>query len=267
MQTNAVSKVKVRFNRLTSMEVHSSRLHHLHRVKLFSAALCHVTQGSKVIVQDENRLVATPRSLIIIPANTALEIINQPENGFFNSDLLFLSPEVLGRFKQQYLHSVTPGQLTSLCAPFSTDLSFLWSAVLNAVRNNLSASVQEHLVIGLLLVLHQEGLAGPLLIEPRVNLTEQVRQLILFAPASQWSVEGVASQLSLGASTLRRRLQNEGQNFRQIVEEVRMACALSLLQSTRLPIADVALKCGYLSGSRFTARFHYHYGCLPKNIR
>ncbi|WP_409040248.1 helix-turn-helix transcriptional regulator [Klebsiella sp. BIGb0407] len=262
-----MSKVQVRFNRLTSTEVHSSRLHHLHRVKLFSAALCHITQGSKVIVQDEKRLVATSRSLIILPANTALEIINQPENGFFNSDLLFLSPEVLSRFKQQYLHSVTPGQLTSLCAPLSADLSFLWSAVLNAVRTDLSASVQEHLVMGLLRVLHQEGLAGPLLIEPRFNLTEQVRQLILFAPASQWSVEDVAGQLSLGASTLRRRLQNEGQNFRQIVEEVRMACALSLLQSTRLPVADVALKCGYLSGSRFTARFQNHYGCLPKNIR
>ncbi|WP_299999244.1 AraC family transcriptional regulator [uncultured Cedecea sp.] len=262
-----MSKVQVRFNRLTSTEVHSSRLHHLHRVKLFSAALCHVTQGSKVIVQDENRLVATSRSLIILPANTALEIINQPENGSFNSDLLLLSPELLSRFKQQYLSSVTPGQLTSLCAPFSSDLSYLWSAVLNAVRNDLSASVQEHLVMGLLLVLHQEGLAGPLLIEPRFNLTEQVRQLILFAPATQWSVDDVASQLSLGASTLRRRLQNEGQNFRQIVEEVRMTCALSLLQSTRLPVAEIALKCGYLSGSRFTARFHNHYGCLPKNIR
>jgi len=267
MPANAVSKIQVRFNRLTSTEVHSSRLHHLHRVKLFSAALCHVTQGSKVIVQDEKRLVATSRSLIILPANTELEIINQPENGFFNSDLLLLSPEVLSRFKQHYLHSVMPGQLTSLCAPFSTDLAFLWSGVLNAVRDNLSLSVQEHLVMGLLLVLHQEGLAGPLLIEPRFNLTEQVRQLILFAPATQWSVDDVASQLSLGASTLRRRLQNEGQNFRQIVEEVRMACALSLLQSTRLPVADIALKCGYLSGSRFTARFHNHYGCLPKNIR
>lgn len=257
----------MRFNRLTSTEVHSSRLHHLHRVKLFSAALCHVTQGSKVIVQDDNRLVATSSSLIIIPANTPLEIINAPEKGFFNSDLLFLSPEILNRFKQQYIHSVIPNQLTSLCAPFGTDLSYIWSTVLHAVRHNLSPTVQEHLVMGLLLVLHQEGLAGPLLIEPRFNLTEQVRQIVLFSPATQWSVDDVARQLSVGASTLRRRLQSEGQNFRQIVEEVRMSCALSLLQSTRLPVVDVALKCGYLSGSRFTARFHNHYGCLPKNVR
>lgn len=262
-----MSKIQMRVKHLTSTEVHSSRLHHLHRVKLFSAALCHVTQGSKVIVQDENRLVADAHKLIILPANTVFEIINTPENGYFHSTLLLLSADVLNRFKQQYLQRYSPKRLTSLCAPLTTELTFIWSTVLHAVRNDLSAPLQEHLVMGLLLALDHEGLAGPLFIEPRFNLTEQVRQMVLGAPATPWSVEQVARQLSLGASTLRRRLQSEGQNFRQIVEEVRMNCALSLLQSTRLPVAEIALQCGYLSGSRFTARFHNHYGCLPKNIR
>ncbi len=37
-----------------------SHLHRLHRVTLFSAAICHITQGSKVIIQDDSRLVAGP---------------------------------------------------------------------------------------------------------------------------------------------------------------------------------------------------------------
>lgn len=218
-------------------------------------------------MQGEHRLVADSGSLIIIPAGTAMEIINRPERGVFHSELLCLSPEILSRFRQHYLHGVPPGQLTSLCAPFSGDLSFIWSTILAGLQTQVADTVLEHLVQGLLLVLHQQGRTGPLLIEPRFNLAEQVRQLILFAPASPWRVEDAASQLSLAPSTLRRRLQEEGQSFRQIVEEVRMASALSLLQSTRLPVADIALKCGYLSGSRFTARFQRHYGCLPKNIR
>lgn len=257
----------MRTRHLTATEVHSGRLHHLHGVKLFSAALCHVTRGSKVIVQGEHRLVADPGQLIIIPAGTALEIINRPDRGIFHSELLCLSPEMLSGFRQRYLHSVPPGQLTSLCVPFTGDLSFIWSAILTGLKTEVSDNLLEHLVQGALLVLHQQGLAGPLLIEPRFNLAEQVRQMILLAPASLWRVEDAAGRLSVAPSTLRRRLQEEGQSFRQIVEEVRMASALSMLQSTRLPIAEIALKCGYLSGSRFTARFHSHYGCLPKNIR
>ncbi|HBN2317732.1 TPA: helix-turn-helix domain-containing protein, partial [Salmonella enterica subsp. enterica serovar Typhimurium] len=34
-----------------------------------------------------------------------------------------------------------------------------------------------------------------------------------------------------------------------------------------LPIGEIALRCGYLSGSRFTARFRQHYGCLPSQVR
>ncbi|ROR47850.1 UNVERIFIED_ORG: AraC family transcriptional regulator [Providencia alcalifaciens] len=262
-----MQKLNLSFSRLTSKEVHSSRLHHLHRVKMFSATLYHVTQGSKIIIHNNEQLIAESNSLIVIPANISMEIINRPENGFFNSDLLFLSSEILSKFKTKYMDNYPEGQLISHCAPFNKDLSIVWSAVLNAVRSNLSGAVQEHLVMRLLRELHKEGLVGPLLIEPHLNLTEQVRQIILFSPATPWTVGNIANKLSLGSSTLRRRLYSEGYNFRKIIEEVRMAHALLLLQSTRLPIADVALQCGYLCSSRFTIRFQHHYGCLPKNIR
>ncbi|KJT54028.1 regulatory helix-turn-helix protein, AraC, partial [Salmonella enterica subsp. enterica serovar Heidelberg str. RI-11-013343] len=50
----------IRHQDLTTAEVRSSHLHRLHRVTLFSAAICHITQGSKVIIQDDSRLVAGP---------------------------------------------------------------------------------------------------------------------------------------------------------------------------------------------------------------
>jgi hypothetical protein len=34
-----------------------------------------------------------------------MEIINQPANGMFRSDLLMLSPEILAEFKAHYLKS------------------------------------------------------------------------------------------------------------------------------------------------------------------
>lgn len=242
-----MQEMHIRHQDLTTAEVRSSHLHRLHRVTLFSAAICHITQGSKVIIQDDSRLVAGPGELIIIPANTPLEII--------------------ARFKTMYVQDYPPANLTSLCTPMSRSLTFMWENVLDAVRQGLPVGLQEHQAMGLLLALLHDGAAGPLLIERRYTLTEQVRQLIMLSPAKLWTAQEIARRLAMGTSTLRRRLQRESQSYRQIVEEVRMSCALSQLQSTTLPIGEIALRCGYLSGSRFTARFRQHYGCLPSQVR
>ncbi len=262
-----MQEMHIRHQDLTTAEVRSSHLHRLHRVTLFSAAICHITQGSKVIIQDDSRLVAGPGELIIIPANTPLEIINQPAQNGFRSDLLLLSPEIIARFKTMYVQDYPPANLTSLCTPMSRSLTFMWENVLDAVRQGLPVGLQEHQAMGLLLALLHDGAAGPLLIERRYTLTEQVRQLIMLSPSKLWTAQEIARRLAMGTSTLRRRLQRESQSYRQIVEEVRMSCALSQLQSTTLPIGEIALRCGYLSGSRFTARFRQHYGCLPSQVR
>ncbi|SPX44171.1 AraC/XylS family transcriptional regulator [Klebsiella pneumoniae] len=241
---------------LTAAEIITRRLCRLHRVRLFSPALCRVKRGSKVIVQGESRVLATPQQLIVLPADVELEVINQPENGLFCSDLLSLTPELLTRFKTRYLSEPPPGRLTSLCAPVTTELAFMWQSVLQAVREGLSVALQQHQTMGLLLALYEAGYAGPLLVERQQNLSAQA-----------WSVSRVAKMLFLGESTLRRRLQQESQSFRQIVEEVRMAHALGQLQTTSRPIGEIAQNSGYQSGSRFTARFRQHYGLLPKHVR
>ncbi len=158
-------------------------------------ALCRVKRGSKVIVQGESRVLATPQQLIVLPADVELEVINQPENGLFCSDLLSLTPELLTRFKTRYLSEPPPGRLTSLCAPVTTELAFMWQSVLQAVREGLSVALQQHQTMGLLLALHEAGYAGPLLVERQQDLSAQVRQLIMLSPAQAWSVSRVAKML------------------------------------------------------------------------
>lgn len=262
-----MESIHFQHNALTAAEVTTRRLCRLHRVRLFSPALCRVKRGSKVIVQGESRVLATPQQLIVLPADVELEVINQPENGLFCSDLLSLTPELLTTFKTRYLSEPPPGRLTSLCAPVTTELAFMWQSVLQAVREGLSTSLQLHQTMGLLLALLEAGYAGPLLVERQQDLSAQVRQLVMLSPAQAWSVSRVAKMLFLGESTLRRRLQQESQSFRQIVEEVRMAHALGQLQTTSQPIGEIAQNSGYQSGSRFTARFRQHYGLLPKHVR
>jgi hypothetical protein len=42
---------------------------------------------------------ATLQQLIILPADVELEVINQPDNGLFCSDLLSLTADLLADFK------------------------------------------------------------------------------------------------------------------------------------------------------------------------
>ena len=140
-----------RHNHLTAGEVTASKMHRLHQVKLFFPAICHITHGTKVIVQDDNRLEATRDELIIIPANTVMEIINLPVNGLFHSDLLMLSPEIVAEFKAHYLKSWPRTMLHSLCAPLSEGLAFMWDNLLHAVRQDLPEALQKHQAFGLLL--------------------------------------------------------------------------------------------------------------------
>ncbi|MEN0614411.1 helix-turn-helix transcriptional regulator [Klebsiella indica] len=252
---------------LTATEITSRRLYKLHRVTLFSPALCRVTRGSKVIVQGVSQMLATPQQLIILPSGVELDVINQPENGLFCSELLLLTPELLADFKARYMNEPQGGRLTSLCAPLASELAFMWQSVLQAVREEVSAELQHHQAMGLLLALYQAGYAWPLLKERHEDLTGQVRQIIMLSPGESWSVAKVAKMLFVGESTLRRRLRQESRSFRQIVEEVRMAYALGQLQSTSRPIGEIAQNSGYLSGSRFSARFRQHYGLLPKHVR
>ena len=142
---------------LTAAEVSASKMHRLHQVKLFYPAICHITHGSKVIIHEDSRLVATPDALIIIPANTPMEIINQPAQGIFHSDLLLLSPEIIAEFKTRYLQSWPRSKTDSLCAPLSEGLAFMWGNLLHAVRHNFSDELQKHQAFGLLLALLHDG--------------------------------------------------------------------------------------------------------------
>ncbi len=77
-----------------------------------------------------------------------------------------------------YVQSYPPANLTSLCTP-GRSLTFMWENVLDAVREGFTVGLQEHQAMGLLLALLHDGAAGPLNIERRYTLTEQVRQLML----------------------------------------------------------------------------------------
>lgn len=71
----------------------------------------------------------------------------------------------------------------------------------------------------------------------------------------------------MSEATFRRRLADQGQPFNDILIDVRMTAALTLLQVADRPISDIASQVGYESASRFPVRFKKRFGFSPAAVR
>ena len=81
------------------------------------------------------------------------------------------------------------------------------------------------------------------------------------------SLAAVAEQAGLGERTLNRRLAAEGTSFMQLREEARHTLARQLLESTRMPANEIAVRLGYADASAFTRAFRRWTGMGPAQWR
>jgi len=66
---------------------------------------------------------------------------------------------------------------------------------------------------------------------------------------------------------LRRRLMAEGARLSELLVDVRMSLALTLLQASSLSVSQIAMNSGYESPSRFAVRFRQRFGFAPTAVR
>ncbi|QXH54040.1 AraC family transcriptional regulator [Pseudomonas fakonensis] len=84
----------------------------------------------------------------------------------------------------------------------------------------------------------------------------------------QWpTLDAMARQHRLSASSLRRRLEREGRSYQQIKDEVRRAMAFELLREGRLSIAEIAGRTGFQEPSAFHRAFKKWTGQSPGSYR
>lgn len=99
------------------------------------------------------------------------------------------------------------------------------------------------------------------------QLSGKVRKhLALFAYELPSIVE-VAEAFGVAERTLRRQLKNEETSYQKILDSVRFEKAKQLLQSTNLPIEDVASRLGYQEAASFNHAFQRWSGTTPSKFR
>ena len=104
-------------------------------------------------------------------------------------------------------------------------------------------------------------------VQSRTRLADRVREMLALNVAENPAIADVAKKLSMSERTLRRRLQEEGVNFRDLLKDVRHDLAVHYLRDTDARIEQIAERLGYRDTACFRQAFKQVEQLSPRQWR
>ena len=99
------------------------------------------------------------------------------------------------------------------------------------------------------------------------GLLSRVRRLLLARPGDFPDLDSAARALHTSGRSLRRHLSAAGTSYQQILDEVRKRLALQYLETTHLPLFEIASLLGFSDPSNFRRAFRKWTGRAPTDYR
>jgi len=144
-----------------------------------------------------------------------------PHRDAFKCDVAFQCERNLIRFKANCLDQAMPGA--------------------DPMLNNVSIGSMLHLANANL---------------PELSISQRVKsEIIELLPQGEACLETVCCRLNMSARSLQRRLAQEHQSFKSVLEEVREELAIYYLSYNTVNISEIAYRLGYSELSAFTRAF------------
>lgn len=105
-------------------------------------------------------------------------------------------------------------------------------------------------------------------LEDTATASERVQALLLeLLPSNSATIEMVAERLAMSTRTLQRRLEDEGEHFRALLNRTRENLARHYLTRTRLSSGEIAFLLGFEDPNSFYRAFHDWTGQTPETVR
>ena len=248
-----------------------SRPQEIRDIRVSEACVLLVLRGRKQLATSSRSWTATDGEMLLLPADMSFWLGNYPEEPGeeYRGLAIRFSAEVVQLFRQLYGSKIaedTSNPRWHAAAP-NEFLEALGQWIAWCGQRRLDDTLARHRRVELLLLLAQAELAGHLLLTAHSSWSRRVSDLLQLDPAHPWRMEEVGSRLGASESTLRRHLQEEGQGFRSLLEEVRLMHGLTLIQESPWAIGRIAEAVGYRSQSRFSERFKLRFGLTPSSLR
>lgn len=222
-------------------------------------------QGRKQVRCAQQSLAFVPGDLFLITRRCRIDVVNipDPHSGVYLSAIVPLCAEALAAARVLWNEPLPgPGDaLGKLSLEDHGQTLRQWRHALEQARYT-----EARLALASLVVAFCRRGHGSLLLAPEPSLGERIRDLIAAQPERDWQSRDFEQQLGVSGATLRRRLASEQTSMRELIADARLAHAMNLLYTTRLPLKTVAARVGYRSLGSFSKRFAARYGLDPGAI-
>lgn len=222
-------------------------------------------QGRKQVRTAQQSLEFAPGDLFLITRRCRIDVVNipDPHSGLYLSAIVPMCAEALTAARALWNEPLPEAGDALARLPLAEHGATLlqWRQALEHGQYT-----EARLALASLAVAFCRRGHGSLLVPPELSLGERIRDLIAAQPERDWQSRDFEAQLGLSGATLRRRLASEQSSVRELITDARLAHAMGLLYTTRLPLKTVAARVGYRSLGSFSKRFVERYGLEPAAI-
>lgn len=237
-----------------------------HRITADAPILIRVERGYKLIRWSGGQVFAEAGDAVALAPGEVFDITNSlSDDGEYEAFWVVWDASLIADFAEGSV--AKPIEKAHLFRQMEPQFRLSYEAALSALSDPASfpEPIARHKLTELLLWLEQNGTHFKL--SHDTSARSRVRRLISSETSRRWTSPEIAHTLGLSEATMRRRLAEEKVSLRELLQDVRMTQALTLLQSTDISVLDVGLAVGYDSASRFAVRFRERFGFAPSTIR
>ncbi|EEZ9794187.1 helix-turn-helix transcriptional regulator, partial [Escherichia coli O91] len=85
--------------------------------------------------------------------------------------------------------------------------------------------------------------------------------------SKRWTLQSLSDIFNISEVAIRKKLESEGVNFKELITETRMKKALSMMIEGNFNISQIAMCVGYKNTSYFISSFKKFFGVTPKQLQ